>query len=77
VRRVLLTGAYQPPAPGSATLDADERLAADLREATLTADELLGRYCLQLYRRLGTYAEVAERVGLDPRTTRKYIEGAR
>jgi sigma-54 specific flagellar transcriptional regulator A len=77
VRRILLTGAYRAPAPGSANLDADDRLAADVREASLTADELLGRYCLQLYRRLGTYAEVAERVGLDPRTTRKYIEGAR
>jgi hypothetical protein len=30
-----------------------------------------------LYRRLGTYADVAKRTGLDPRTTRKYVEGAR
>jgi hypothetical protein len=27
-----------------------------------------------LYRRLGTYADVAKRTGLDPRTSRKYIE---
>jgi DNA-binding NtrC family response regulator len=76
VRRILLTGAYLPPqaAPGR---DADAQLAADVREGQLTADELLGRYCLLLYRRLGTYAEVAQRVGLDPRTTRKYIDSAR
>jgi hypothetical protein len=30
-----------------------------------------------LHKRLGTYAEVAKRTGLDPRTTRKYIDGAR
>jgi DNA-binding NtrC family response regulator len=76
VRRILLTGAYRPPqaAPGA---DADTQLASDVRQGQLTADELLGRYCLLLYRRLGTYAEVAQRVGLDPRTTRKYIDSAR
>jgi len=45
-----------------------------LRAGTLTADELLSRYCGLLYRRLGTYADVAKRAGLDPRTARKYVE---
>jgi hypothetical protein len=35
------------------------------------------RRCSLLYHRLGTYAEVAKRTGLDPRTSRKYIESAR
>jgi hypothetical protein len=30
-----------------------------------------------LYRRLGSYADVARRTGLDPRTSRKYVEGAK
>jgi hypothetical protein len=30
-----------------------------------------------LHRRLGSYAAVAKRTGLDPRTSRKYIDGAR
>jgi len=77
VRRILLTGAYQPPAAAAPGLDPDARLASEVREGALTADELLGRYCLLLYRRLGSYASVAQRVGLDPRTTRKYIESAR
>ena len=43
----------------------------------LTASELLGQYCALLYRRYGTYAEVAKRTGLDPPTSRKYVEGAK
>ncbi len=39
--------------------------------------ELLARYCAMLYRRLGTYAEVAKRTGLDPRTARKYVDGGK
>jgi hypothetical protein len=30
-----------------------------------------------LYRRLGSYADVARRTGLDPRTSRKYIASAK
>jgi hypothetical protein len=45
-----------------------------MRRGELTASELLASYSRMLYRRLGTYAEVAKRTGLDPRTSRKYIE---
>jgi hypothetical protein len=34
---------------------------------------MLARYCAMLYRRLGSYTAVAERTGLDPRTSRKYV----
>jgi hypothetical protein len=47
-----------------------------LRAGELTASELLAGYCTLLYRRLGTYADVAKRADLDPRTTRKYIEAS-
>jgi hypothetical protein len=76
VRRVLLTGHYVPPASGAAG-DGDAVLFDKLRNGELTANELLAGYSRMLYRRLGTYAEVAKRTGLDPRTSRKYIEGAR
>jgi DNA-binding NtrC family response regulator len=76
VRRILLTGRYAgesgAPAPSE-----EEALADKLRAGQLTADELLSRYCALLYRRLGTYAEVARQTGLDPRTSRKYVEAAR
>jgi two-component system, NtrC family, response regulator HydG len=76
VRRILLTGRYVPALPESA-LGEEERLMDKLRAGDLTAAELLARYCALLYRRLGTYAEVAKRTGLDPRTSRKYVEGGR
>jgi DNA-binding NtrC family response regulator len=76
VRRILLTGAYKPDAT-AAEADAEERLLARLRQGNLTADELLSAYSAMLYGRLGSYAAVAERTQLDPRTSRKYILGAK
>jgi transcriptional regulator with AAA-type ATPase domain len=76
VRRILLTGRYVPQLAGAAR-DEDEALVEKLRAGELTAAELLARYSAMLHKRLGTYAEVAKRTGLDPRTTRKYIDGAR
>ena len=75
VRRVLLTGRYVPEKAPAASYD--ETLIDKLRAGELTASELLARYSAMLYRRLGTYAEVAKRTGLDPRTTRKHVDGAR
>jgi hypothetical protein len=57
--------------------DDDELLVEKVRAGELTAAELLARYSAMLHRRLGTYAEVAKRTGLDPRTTRKHVEDAR
>jgi DNA-binding NtrC family response regulator len=76
VRRILLTGRYAAALPQSAQ-DEDETLIDQLRAGELTAAELLARYCALLYRRLGTYAELAKRTGLDPRTSRKYVESGR
>ena len=76
VRRILLTGRYAgetAPAAGGE----EESLLEKLRAGELTADELLARYSALLYRRLGSYAEVAKRTGLDPRTARKYVESAK
>ena len=75
-RRIVMTGRYAP-APAQAAPAEEEMLLARLRAGELTAAELLGRYSAMLYRRLGTYAEVAKRTGLDPRTSRKYVEAAR
>jgi DNA-binding NtrC family response regulator len=72
IRRIMLTGRYQVhrsvPAP-----TAEDQLCEQLRSGALNADELLDRYCDLLYRRLGTYAEVATRTGLDRRTARRRI----
>jgi hypothetical protein len=54
-------------------MDGEERLLARLRQGNLTADELLSAYGAMLYKRLGSYAAVAQRMQLDPRTSRKYV----
>jgi transcriptional regulator with AAA-type ATPase domain len=76
LRRILLTGRYTSGIVAAGPSEEDA-LEEKLRAGQLTADELLSRYCALLYRRLGTYAEVARQTGLDPRTTRKYVEAAR
>lgn len=76
VRRILLTGHYRPQAAPAAQ-DEDAALMQKLAAGELTAGELLARYSAMLHRRLGSYAEVARRTGLDPRTSRKYVESAR
>lgn len=76
VRRILLTGRYVPDV-ARAGKDDDELLLEKVRAGELTAAELLARYSAMLHRRHGTYAEVAKRTGLDPRTTRKHVDDAR
>jgi sigma-54 dependent transcriptional regulator, flagellar regulatory protein len=77
VRRVLLAGAYKPDLEPVSHLDGEDRLVARLREGNLSAEELLAGYSALLYRRFGSYAAVAERTGLDPRTSRKYVLSAK
>jgi Sigma-54 interaction domain len=72
VRRILLNGRYQAELLHEPKSDEDA-LAEGVRTGRFSADELLGRYCAMLYRRHGSYAEVAQRSGLDPRTARKYV----
>jgi transcriptional regulator with PAS, ATPase and Fis domain len=76
VRSIVLTGHYMPPMPDAA-IDPDTLYIERMRRGELTASEVLCAYSRMLYRRLGTYADVAKRTGLDPRTSRKYIEAAR
>lgn len=76
VRRILLTGRYAGDL-ADASQSEDDVLLAKLRAGELSAAQLLEQYCALLYRRYGSYAEVAKRAGLDPRTTRKYVESAK
>ena len=72
VRRILLTGQYKGDL-GVVAGDAEEELVQRMRAGTLGAEELLGEYCALLYKRYGTYEEVARRAGLDRRTAKKYV----
>jgi DNA-binding NtrC family response regulator len=74
VRRVMLRRSYEgdvvPPAP-----DLESRLAEDIARGDITVSDLVSGYCALLYRRHGTFEEVARRTGLDRRTVKKYIVG--
>jgi hypothetical protein len=56
--------------------DGVEDLFAEARQATLSAEELLRRYCTLAYARLGSYEAAAERLGLDRRTVRAKVDEA-
>jgi transcriptional regulator with AAA-type ATPase domain len=72
VRRILITRRYEGVSTSAPTDDWEEQIQA----GTLTADELLTRYCQQVFRKCGVYEEVARRIGLDPRTVKRYVLGA-
>ena len=75
IRRVILKRTYEGQTIQHAGMK--EQLIADIDTASLTADELLGRYCRLLYERCGTYEEVARRTALDRRTVKKHITTAK
>ena len=78
MRRVLLTGSYRGDLldDPKGLVSLEELLAREVRDGTLDANALLTRYCAMLYRRAGTYEEVARRTGLDRRTVSKYVAEA-
>jgi transcriptional regulator with AAA-type ATPase domain len=69
VRNVVVRKEYRPTPKGR---EASSGLV-DLREAELTAEELIERYCFHLYERTGSYLETARRLGLDRRTVKSKI----
>jgi len=71
VRRLLLNQNYEglPAEPAGRPA----RLVMDLDQGTIDAQTLVRRYCHSLYRRYGTYGEVARRTKLDRRTVKRYI----
>jgi len=72
VRRILLTGKYAPEPITSGISTRESWL--DLAVAgELSADLLMARYCQMLWKRMGSYEDVARRTGLDRRTVKKYV----
>ncbi len=75
VRRILLTRHYEGDSM-TLGLDWEEELIQKIQSGTLEARELLSRYCALLFRRFGTYEEVARRTKLDRRTVKRYVDSA-
>jgi len=73
VRRIIITRHYRGDAVSSAPSEPSERLLAGIEAGTMDAQQLMAEYCGLLYRRCGTYEDVARTTGLDRRTVKKYI----
>jgi hypothetical protein len=72
VKNVLIRRDYRPA--GQARPAPADRLAADIQDGGLSAEELLRRYCALVYDRTGSYEETARRLGLDRRTVKSKID---
>ncbi len=75
VRNVLVRKEYYPEPVRQPTVT--EELTAAFTGGTLTADELLRRYCTVVYGQTGSYEETARRLQLDRRTVKGKIDAAR
>jgi DNA-binding NtrC family response regulator len=76
VRSVIIRNAYRG---GSSVSDGGDRLnqiGEQMRSGKISADRLLAEYCAYLYRASGSYEAVGERVKLDRRTVKRYIDMA-
>ena len=71
VRNVMVRGAYRPAVAPRRT-----DLAGLIDAATLTADDLLARYCAHVYRLTGSYEAAGRRLKMDRRTVRAHVERA-
>ncbi len=72
VRNVLVRKEYRPTSRAM-----ESPWLVDLREGSLTAEELLEAYCAHLYERSGNYLETARKLGLDRRTVKSKVQAYR
>ena len=72
MRSVLIRKEYQPVRPRA--LPGREEFAQAIDSGTLTADELLRRYCTLVYSQTGSYQETARRLQLDRRTVKSKVD---
>jgi transcriptional regulator with AAA-type ATPase domain len=72
VRNIVIRREYRPP--GKQTMPPAESLAEAMEQGTLTANELLNRYCTMVYAATGSYEETARRLQLDRRTAKSRVD---
>ncbi len=73
VRRIIITRHYRGDTAASAPSEPTDRLLAGIEAGSMDAQQLMTEYCGLLYRRFGTYEDVARTTGLDRRTVKKYV----
>jgi transcriptional regulator with GAF, ATPase, and Fis domain len=72
VRNILVRKSYNPPEMGPRS--PREELSEAFWRGSITADELLSRYCTLVYSMTGNYQETARRLQLDHRTVKVKID---
>jgi len=73
VRRVILKKNYAGDIKSVSPDDLKTRLVTGIESGGLDAQTLIAGYCTLLYKRYGTFEDVARRINLDRRTVKKYI----
>jgi transcriptional regulator with AAA-type ATPase domain len=74
VRNLLIRKHYGPPKKRPpAPTDAHEELMAKMRQAALTADDLVREYCRLVYAQTGSYEATARKLNLDRRTVKAKV----
>jgi transcriptional regulator with AAA-type ATPase domain len=74
VHNVLIRRDYRPARLDEGGSGARDRLAGEYLSGTLTADDVLRRYCTLVYAEAGSYEEAARRLGLDRRTVKSRVD---
>ena len=77
LRRIIITRHYRGDTVDSVSGKPAESLLSGIETGSMDAQQLIAEYCGLLYRRLGTYEEVARTTGLDRRTVKKYVQLSR
>ena len=72
VKNVLIRRDYRPTRAGQE--NALDQFAQDTRLGSLTAEQLLSRYCTVVYARTGSYEETSRRIGIDRRTVKSKVD---
>jgi len=73
VRRILLKSSYHGDPLAAEKEEGDLQTLID--NGDMDAQQLMSFYCQRLYKKYGTYEEVARRSNLDRRTVKKHIQG--
>ncbi len=77
VSNVMIHRDYRPAdsaLAGRTAQDARAALAAELAAGTLTAEQVLSRYCTLVFADAGSYVAAANRLGIDRRTVRARVD---
>ncbi len=74
VRNVMIQGEYRPAAGALPEQSARGELGRAFVSGTLTADEMLRRYCTLVFAATGSYVETARRLGIDRRTVKERVD---